>query len=173
MRSAAGQNGTVLYQAELAAPVPVATLYPWVADLGRYPQWLDLVAEADPEADAADAADAVDAVDVAWAVTLTARLGPLAPRVRRVLGLNLRTLAAVLAGQAFYAGNDTAALNIAAAVGLRGYGLFGATPVLHHSGHIVPVVPPGGYSASDGMARIPVGMVLDAIAADRQRVGPP
>ena len=74
MRSAAGQNGTVLYQAELAAPVPVATLYPWVADLGRYPQWLDLVAEADPEADAADAADAVD---VAWAVTLTARLGPL------------------------------------------------------------------------------------------------
>jgi len=104
---------------------------------------------------------------------ITARLGPLAPRVRRVLGLNLRTLAAVLAGQAFYAGNDTAALNIAAAVGLRGYGLFGATPVLHHSGHIVPVVPSGGYSASDGMARIPVGMVLDAIAADRQRVGPP
>jgi heptosyltransferase-2 len=104
---------------------------------------------------------------------ITARLGPLAPRVRRLLGLNLRTLAAVLAGQAFYAGNDTAALNIAAAVGLRGYGLFGATPVLHHSGHIVPVVPPGGYSASDGMARLPVGMVLDAIAADRQRVGPP
>lgn len=103
---------------------------------------------------------------------ITARLGPLAPRVRRVLGLNLRTLAAVLAEQAFYVGNDTAALNIAAAVGLRGYGLFGATPVLHHSAHIVPVVPGGGYGASDGMARLPVGMVLDAIAADRTWLGP-
>lgn len=104
---------------------------------------------------------------------ITARLGPLAPRVRRVLGLNLRTLAGLLAGQAFYVGNDTAALNIAAAVGLRAYGLFGATPVLRHSGHIVPVVPPGGHSASDGMARLRVGMVLGAIAGDRRRVGPP
>ena len=104
---------------------------------------------------------------------ISARLGPLAPRVRRVLGLNLRTLAALLQGQAFYAGNDTAALNIAAAVGLRAYGLFGATPVLHHSAHIVPVVPDGGHSASDGMARLPVGMVLDTITADRQRIGPP
>ena len=100
------------------------------------------------------------------------RLGPLASRARAVLGLNLRTLAALLEGQAFYAGNDTAALNIAAAVGLRAYGLFGATPVLRHSGSILPVVPPGGHGAADGMGRLGVGLVLDTIAADRGGLGP-
>ena len=103
---------------------------------------------------------------------IAGQLGPLAPRVRRVLGLNLRVLAALLAEQAFYVGNDTAALNIAGAVRLRSYGLFGATPVLRHSADIVPVVPKGGHSAADGMARLPVGVVLEAIAADRGRVGP-
>ena len=101
------------------------------------------------------------------------RLGPLAPRVRLVLGLDLRTLAALLESQAFYAGNDTAALNVAAAVGLRAYGLFGATPVLHHSACILPLVPPGGPSPVDGMARLPVGLVLDAIAGDRGGLAPP
>ena len=57
------------YQAELLAPVGVAALYPWVADLGRYPDWLDLVAEAEREAEGT-------APEHAWAVRLTARLGP-------------------------------------------------------------------------------------------------
>ncbi len=104
---------------------------------------------------------------------IATRLGPLAPRLRPVLGMNLRTLAALLHGQAFYAGNDTAALNIAAAVGLRAYGLFGATPVLRHSPAIVPVMPPGGHSATDGMARLHPGQVLQTIAADRGGLGPP
>ena len=107
------------------------------------------------------------------AAEIEGRLGPLAARVRRVLGMDLRVLAGLLAEQAFYVGNDTAALNIAAAVGLRSYGLFGATPVLRHSAEIVAVVPEGGHSAADGMARLPVGVVLEAIAADRRRVGPP
>lgn len=100
------------------------------------------------------------------------RLGPLAPLAVPVLGLNLRLLAAALAGQAFYVGNDTAALNIAAAVGLRAYGLFGATPALRHSAAIVSIQALGGHSQADGMARLPVPAVLDAIAADRGGLGP-
>ena len=96
----------------------------------------------------------------ALADAIAGRLGPDAPRVVPVLGLNLRTLAALLAAQAFYVGNDTAALNIAAAVGLPSIGLFGATPVLHHSTAITPVQPPGGHSQSDGMARLALPLVL-------------
>ena len=87
-----------------------------------------------------------------------------AMRVTLVLGWNLREVAAVLQDAAFYVGNDTGMLNIAAAVGTRSYGLFGATPVLTHSPNIVPVVPPGGPDSSSGMARIDVSAVLDAIA---------
>ncbi len=85
-------------------------------------------------------------------------------RVVPVLGWNLREVAAVLQDAAFYVGNDTGVLNIAAAVGTRSYGLFGATAVLTHSPRIVPVTPPGGIDGVDGMARIDVAAVLDAIA---------
>ena len=100
------------------------------------------------------------------------RLGADAARVTRVLGWHLRDVAAVLQGAAFYVGNDTAALNIAAAVGTRAYGLFGGTPVLRHSPSIVPVVPLGGPDRDTGMARITVASVLDVIAADRRRATP-
>lgn len=85
-------------------------------------------------------------------------------RVVPVLGWNLREVAAVLQDAAFYVGNDTGVLNIAAAVGTRSYGLFGATAVLTHSPRIVPVTPSGGIDGVDGMARIAVAAVLDAIA---------
>lgn len=94
-----------------------------------------------------------------------------AARVTAVLGWNLREVAALLEDAAFYVGNDTATLNIAAAVGTRAYGLFGGTPVLRHSPNIVPVVPPGGPDREAGMARIHVAAVLDAIAADRGSAG--
>ena len=90
-----------------------------------------------------------------------------AARVIPVLGWNLRDVAAMLGEAAFYVGNDTAALNIAAAVGTRAYGLFGCTPVLRHSPNIVPVVPPGGPEREGGMGRIGVGAVLSVIASDR------
>lgn len=99
----------------------------------------------------------------AMAAGIMQRLGPLAARARPVLGVDLRVLAGLLEAQAFYVGNDTAALNIAAAVGVRAYGLFGATPALRHSAWITPIVPPGGPSMSDGMARLPLRAVLDAL----------
>lgn len=80
-----------------------------------------------------------------------------------VLGWDLREVAAVLQDAAFYVGNDTGVLNIAAAVGTRSYGLFGATPALTHSPNIVPLLP-SGLPGDDGMARIDVPTVLDAIA---------
>jgi hypothetical protein len=57
--------------AELDAPVAPAAVYPWVADLERYPQWLDIVTRAD-EADphAGDAGPA-------WFVQLRGKIGPL------------------------------------------------------------------------------------------------
>ena len=102
----------------------------------------------------------------AMAADIIQRLGPLAARALPVLGVDLRTLAGLLQAQAFYIGNDTAALNIAAAVGVRAYGLFGATPVLRHTTWITPLIPPGGPSKTDGMARLPLQAVLDAIPAN-------
>lgn len=94
-----------------------------------------------------------------------------AARVIPVLGWDLREAAALLGEAAFYAGNDTAVLNIAAAVGTRAYGLFGGTPVLRHSTNIVPIVPPGGPDRDAGMARITVESVLATIASDRGGAG--
>jgi len=48
-------------------------LYQVVADLGTYPDWLEMVSRAEPAAPAPDRPD-----EVAWSVTLRARLGPLA-----------------------------------------------------------------------------------------------
>lgn len=104
----------------------------------------------------------------AIAETILERLGPVGvQRVVPVLGWHLGELAALLHEAGYYVGNDTAALNIAAAAGTRAYGLFGATPVLGHSADIVPVVPPGGPDHDAGMARITVASVLGVIAHDR------
>ena len=56
------------------------------------------------------------------------------------LGWHLAETAALLAEASFYVGNDTGVMNMAAAVGTRAYALFGTTPALHHSPHIVPIV---------------------------------
>jgi heptosyltransferase II len=80
----------------------------------------------------------------------------------------LTEVAALLARSAFYVGNDTGFLNIAAAVGIRTYGLFGATDPFHHSSQIVPISPvDGGVSRIDGMSRISAEAVLAVILADR------
>lgn len=108
----------------------------------------------------------------AVADAIAQRLGADAARVAPVLGWDLREVAALLQDAALYVGNDTAALNIAAAVGTRAYGLFGATPALLHSRNIVPVAPPGGPDRDGGMARIAVADVIEVIAGDRGGVGP-
>lgn len=63
--------------ATLDAPHSPAALFPWVEDLGRYPEWLDIVPRAVP-------ADAhADDVGPAWSVDLRGRLGPFA-RTKRL-----------------------------------------------------------------------------------------
>jgi hypothetical protein len=52
--------------ATLDAPCTPAELYPWVEDLGRYPEWHSIVTRAVPDGDGA------------WTVDLRGRVGPLA-----------------------------------------------------------------------------------------------
>jgi hypothetical protein len=52
--------------ATLDAPHPPDAVFAWVADLDRYPAWLDIVPKATPDG------------DDAWLVILRGRLGPLA-----------------------------------------------------------------------------------------------
>ena len=100
-------------------------------------------------------------------------------RVIIALGWDMQQVAAVLRHAAFYVGNNTGVMNLAAAVGTRTYALFGTTPPFHHASQIVPILsPPGGApngaarSADDGMARVTTEMVLDAIRADRGSLRP-
>lgn len=87
------------------------------------------------------------------------------------LGWELSVLAALCAEAGFYVGNDTGVMNLAAAVGTRSYALFGATEPIHHSSRIVPILPPDGQVAvADGMARITLEAVLEAIRTDRGSV---
>jgi hypothetical protein len=53
--------------AELLAPCEPATLFAWVDDLERYPEWLSIVPRAVPDGERADA----------WRVDLRGRIGPL------------------------------------------------------------------------------------------------
>ena len=63
--------------ATLATAADPTSLYTWIDDLGRYPQWLDIVPAATP-------APAVDGdPGPAWFVTLRGKLGPLA-RAKRL-----------------------------------------------------------------------------------------
>lgn len=66
MSSGAGTLAGMDVVATLVAPCPPEALFAWVEDLGRYPEWLEIVTRA----------DALD--DGAWAIDLRGRLGPLA-----------------------------------------------------------------------------------------------
>lgn len=90
------------------------------------------------------------------------------------IGWRLDEAAAALAAAAFYVGNNTGVMNMAAAVGIPTYALFGTTPVFHHSRHIIPIAsPPDPAAGDDGMARITPAAVLAAIAAGPAGAGPP
>jgi hypothetical protein len=58
--------------ADLVAPCSPAELFAWVEDLGRYPQWLDIVPRAEP------VGPAQGDPGPAWSVDLRGRLGPFA-----------------------------------------------------------------------------------------------
>jgi heptosyltransferase II len=94
------------------------------------------------------------------------RLGNDAVHTMPAIGWDLGELAALLKLSAFYVGNDTGAMNLAAAVGVASFCLFGGTPPFHHSRHIVPLLPPDGQSdQAKGMASITVSAVMQAISA--------
>jgi hypothetical protein len=63
--------------ASVEAPCAPSDLFPWVEDLSRYPEWLDIV----PRAEAAEPHG--DDVGPAWSVDLRGRLGPFA-RAKRL-----------------------------------------------------------------------------------------
>jgi heptosyltransferase-2 len=71
--------------------------------------------------------------------------------------------AALLRHADLFVGPDSGPMNLAAAVGVPTFGLFGTTPVLSYSRFIHPVLPDGGR-APDGMQRILPDRVLDQIA---------
>ncbi len=104
--------------------------------------------------------------DLAGAIVT--HLGPRARHVTTALGWNLAEVTALLAAAAFYVGNDTGVMNLAAAVGIRTYGLFGGTPPIHHSSLIIPILPPDGRpNRSAGMAQITVEAVLAALGQEQ------
>jgi len=81
------------------------------------------------------------------------------------IGWRLDEVAALLAEATFYVGNNTGVMNMAAAVGIPTYALFGTTPVFEHSRHIIPIAsPPDAAAGDDGMARITPEAVLAVIA---------
>ena len=81
------------------------------------------------------------------------------------IGWDLAEIAALFSLSDCYIGNDTGVMNMAAAVGIPTYCLFGAVPPFYHSSRIVAIIPPGGVSKSDGMARLSVEQVLGAIGS--------
>jgi heptosyltransferase II len=87
--------------------------------------------------------------------------------ISAAIGWNLSEIAALFHLSKFYVGNDTGVMNMAAAVGIRTYCLFGAVQPFHHSSRIVAITPPGGISRTDGMARLSVEQVMAAIETDQ------
>jgi heptosyltransferase-2 len=89
------------------------------------------------------------------------------PEITSAISWSLQEIAALLSLSAYYVGNDTGFMNMAAAVGVRTYGLFGAVSPIRHASQIVAITPPGGISMTDGMAHITVEQVLAAIDAEQ------
>ena len=109
--------------------------------------------------------------DETSAGTILNALGERRNRVRLALGWDLANVIAMVSQAAFYVGNNTGVMNIAAATGIRTYALFGTTSPFDHARQIVPVAAPD-IGVHDGMRRLTVDLVMDTIRADRGRVGP-
>lgn len=153
---------------------------------GRGPQYVVLgVGSSEPykqwgEAQFAGLCDALQAAGWPLVVMLggpteadmIGRLTQRSPVAFPAIGWRLGEVAALIQGAAYYVGNDTATLNLAAMGGSRAYGLFGATTPLRLGPWLRPVYPPGGAPRrADGMERITVPAVLAAIVRDRGGLG--
>ncbi|HEY4044630.1 MAG TPA: glycosyltransferase family 9 protein [Rhodopila sp.] len=111
------------------------------------------------------------AEDLPSATTITNSLGTRGDQVHLALGWNLADVMGVLSQAAFYVGNNTGVMNIAAATGVRTYALFGTTQPFGHASQIVPVTV-AATGVHDGMVRLMVDTVQDAIRADRGSLAP-
>jgi heptosyltransferase-2 len=109
--------------------------------------------------------------DTAAAGAIRAALSGRAERVGLALGWDLQEVKGLLAEAAFYVGNNTGVMNIAAAVGTRSYALFGTTRPFHHARQIVPITAPE-IGVHDGMGRLSMAAVLARMRADRGTIGP-
>jgi heptosyltransferase-2 len=92
-----------------------------------------------------------------------------AARAFPAIGWPLLVGGAAMTEAAFYVGNNTGVMNLAAAVGVRTYALFGTCPPFFHTSQILPILSPPG--PDDGMVRLTVEAVLEAIEGDRGRLG--
>jgi heptosyltransferase-2 len=109
--------------------------------------------------------------DAAMADAIRASLGSRAQQVGVALGWHLTDVVGLLAEAAFYVGNNTGVMNMAAATGTRTYALFGSTKPFHHASQIVPITAPD-TGVHDGMVRLKLEPVLAAIQADRGSLSP-
>jgi heptosyltransferase II len=111
------------------------------------------------------------AEDSSSASLIMRALGDRARQVRLALGWHLRDVEGMLAEADFYVGNNTGVMNIAAAIGLRTYALFGTTQPFHHASQIVPICSPD-TGVHDGMDRLTLDSAVAAITGDRGRLAP-
>ena len=107
----------------------------------------------------------------ALADEIMVRMGPDAARATPAIGWPLLLAGALLTESAFYVGNNTGVMNLAAAVNVRTYALFGTCPPFFHASQILPILSPAG-GPDDGMARLTVAAALDAIRDDRGGLAP-
>ncbi len=111
------------------------------------------------------------AEDLTSATAIVRRLGSRSGQVRLALGWHLADVTGLLSAAAFYVGNNTGVMNIAAATGTRTYALFGTTRPFEHASQIVSIVAPD-TGTHDGMVRLSLNAVLTVMQADRGRLGP-
>lgn len=109
--------------------------------------------------------------DMVSANVIANAIGERAERVHMALGWNLGDVMGLLSQASFYIGNNTGVMNIAAAVGIRTYALFGTTAPFDHASQIVPITAPD-TGVHDGMQRLTLKAVLDAVVADRGALFP-
>ena len=109
--------------------------------------------------------------DLPAATMIVNGMGSRADRVRLALGWNLADVMGMLTMASFYVGNNTGVMNMAAALGVRTFALFGTTEPFDHASQIVPIVAPD-IGEHDGMARLTVDAAIAAIYRDRSRLGP-
>jgi len=91
--------------------------------------------------------------------------------VTPILGAKLSAVIAVLAEASFYVGNNTGVMNIAGALGIPTFALFGTTPIFDHGRTIYPITAED-TGRHDGMVRVGVEQALDVITAKRGGLAP-